>query len=178
MEAGSKLCARTLLLDLRNGMTLAGVMEKYSLSLAAAQMICRKLVDEKLVNPEILYGRARPVEDSRDSAKQRRLARVSPDQFLEIYDVENPDNRGRVTDMTETGVGVLGLRAEVNEYKTLVIPPHDSYLTGKFVFRARCCWTRIHEENHESVAGFEITEVTEGYFLDFVKLMGGLTFVR
>ena len=178
MERKDKISAKAILRDIRSGITEAGLMEKYSLSSVAVQMICRKLVDEKLVDPEKLYGRTHTNEGLTDHGKQRRFPRVSPEVSLVVHDSENPENRGRVSDMTETGIGVLGIQAEINESKTLVIPPNDFFLTNRFVFKARCCWTRAQGENQEAAAGFEITEVTEGYFLDFVRLMGGLTFVR
>jgi hypothetical protein len=167
-----------MLRDIRDGLTEADLMQKYSLSSAAIQMIYRKLVDQRLVNPEKLYGRIHMNEDWVGLARQRRLPRVCPESFLVIYDSDDHENRGRVLDMTESGVGALGMRASINESKTLIIPPNDLFTTKEFVFRARCCWTRVQEETQEPAAGFEITKVTDGYFLDFVKLVGGLSFVR
>jgi hypothetical protein len=177
MGLREKISAKAILRDIRSGMTEAGLMEKYSLSSVAIQMICRKLVDEQLLDPEKLYGRTHTDDGLADHAKQRRFPRVSPEVSLFVHDSEDPENMGRVSDMTETGIGVLGIHAEINESKTLVIPPNDLLLTQRFVFKARCCWTRTQGENQEPAAGFEITEVTEGYFLDFVKLMGGMTFI-
>jgi hypothetical protein len=176
MEHRNKMSAKAVLTDIRSGMTEAGLMEKYNLSSLAVQMIYRKLVDEQLLDPEKLYGRTHTDEGLADYGRQRRLARVLPQVSLVVHDLENPENKGRVTDMSETGIGVVGIHAETNEIKTLVIPPNDALPTERFVFKAKCRWTRQQGDDQEHSAGFEIIEVVDGYFLDFVKFMGGLTF--
>ena len=97
-------------------------------------MIFKKLADEQLVDPKKLYG----TEGLADHGRQRRLARVYPKVSLVIHDLEDPENQGKVTDMSETGLGVAGIRAEVNETKVFVIPPNDTLLTEEFVFKAKC----------------------------------------
>jgi hypothetical protein len=176
MESKHKISAKAILGDIRSGMTEAGLMEKYNLSAVAVRMAYRKLVDEQLLDPEKLYGRTHTTEEQTDHGKQRRLARVYPQISLVIHELDDPANDGKVTDMSETGIGVVGIRAKVNEIKTFVIPRNDILLTEEFVFKARCRWTRTEQESQLPAAGFEITEVVQGFFLDFIKFMGGLTF--
>jgi hypothetical protein len=176
VERKDKISAKTILHDIRSGMTEAAIMDKYDLSPVATYMIYRKLVEEQYLDPEKLYGRTHANEGSADRHKQRRLLRVPPEVPLVVHDFVDPENKGWVSDMTETGIGVRGMAAEVDESKILAIPPNGILLTKRFVFKATCRWARMDKENHEAAAGFEIIEVIEGYFLDFVRLMGGIIF--
>ena len=84
---------------------------------------------------------------------------------------------GILRDITESGVGIRGLRIEVGETKTFVIVPTDFLDIDPLIFDGQCRWTRKGRSG-EHRAGFEITDISEPSlqelrrFIRFIEALG------
>jgi hypothetical protein len=90
--------------------------------------------------------------------ERRRIPRVR--YTVSIYELRRLDVEGTVRDITEHGVGVLGMKVEVGEVKTFIIPVEEIPEIDAVIFRAACKWTFTDEQDLR-LSGFEITEISE-----------------
>jgi hypothetical protein len=81
-----------------------------------------------------------------------------------------------VTDVTEKGVGVRGIDAEVGETRTFVISADEFTLVGPFAFEATCRWVNRDGAEGDFLAGFEITKISEDGLRELRNLIRALTF--
>ena len=83
---------------------------------------------------------------------------------------------GRIIDLSEVGVGVSGLEAQVGELKSLVVVPDEFLEAEPFSFEAKCRWSRMGDEDKICNAGFEITDISEGDYIQLLELLQLMTF--
>ena len=153
--------AKEIVLDIRAGMTDSELMAKYKLSLRGLQSIFKKLEETKVMKPSELYGRQSLEADTVNLDQLRREVREYLSAPLTIYELDNPDARAVVTEISTIGVRVKGLRALVGETKRLRIEPQQFMHIDPFHFQAVCRWAKREGENRDYVAGFEITAIEE-----------------
>jgi hypothetical protein len=72
-------------------------------------------------------------------------------------------------------VGVSGLEAQVGELKSLVVVPDEFLEVEPFSFEAKCRWSRMGNEGKVCNAGFEITDISEGSFIQLQELLQLMT---
>ena len=94
-------------------------MEKYKFSSRGLQRVFARLVDSGAVMAADLSGRSISHDDSVTLKKVRGSIRALPILSIEIHEKNNPQIMGRIRDLSEVGVGVRGLEAEVGELKSL-----------------------------------------------------------
>ncbi len=160
--------------DIRAGLADSELMAKYKLSYNALQRAFKQLLASKAITKGELYGRpslypateAIPVIDH-----SKRHYLVFP---LPIYEPVKPDVIGRVRDISEKELGVIGLEAHRNEVKTLVIFPEKYLNLEPITFDAVCEWGQ-REPSGEWVAGFTITRISEENSRRLAKLVLTLT---
>jgi hypothetical protein len=160
--------------DIRAGLADAELMEKYQLSYNALQRAFKQLLESKTITKGELYGRASlhpateaiPVVDH-----SARHYLVFP---LPIYEPTRPNVIGRVRDITERDLGIIGIEAELDDVKTLVIFPEKFLNFEPFRFDAICEWSR-RDNSGECVAGFTITRISEESQRRLTKLVISLT---
>jgi uncharacterized protein (DUF433 family) len=146
--------------DIRTGLSDTGFMEKYGLSEKGLIRAKRKLVEAGFVAAEELCD-ALESEGAPLFMNLRQLERYYLDFDLPILDVNAPDIAGKVRDITEQGVGVIGIPAQVGEMKTFLILHKKLFLIKPFLFEARCCWAKGSETDEGFVAGFQITNTSD-----------------
>ena len=83
---------------------------------------------------------------------------------------------GRIRDLSEVGVGVSGLEAQVGELKSLVVVPDEFLEVEPFFFEAKCRWSRMGDQGKIWNAGFEITDISEGNYIQLLELLQLMTF--
>lgn len=145
--------------DIRSGMSDAELMRKYKLSSKGLQSAFRKLIKSHALYQFEIDGRISSFEDSVVIQNVRSMPRLFPSVVIPVYDAHDPDNRGRLHDVTEKGVGIRGVTVKHSELKELVVPDDDFGEFESFRFQAVCRW-RKRESDGTVAAGFEITEIS------------------
>ncbi|HTY23175.1 MAG TPA: PilZ domain-containing protein [Desulfomonilaceae bacterium] len=155
--------------DVRSGMTGTELMEKYQLSNSGLMSVCQKLLAEGLLGPADLQGLKLPLE-------RRQISRRSPSLQIIVCDMSNDGSRGTIKDITEKGIAVRGIEAEIGERKTLWILGDDFGIVDPFELEAECCWVRNEGSEGQSVAGFQVIAISGQdlqklqEFIDFLDL--------
>lgn len=162
--------ADQVLKDIRRGLTRSEILEKYGLSDSGLQGIVGILVDAEAISRNEIYGELYYHQDDAVAPESARsVSRARLDFEALIYDLKTPEAQGWVLDVSEEGVGLAGIEADVDEIKTLVVLGDPYGEIEPFEFRARCRWTR--KEDGDWVTGFQITEITEEHRRELQKLI-------
>jgi hypothetical protein len=158
MVAEREIKAKELVNDIVSGLGDTELMRKYKLTFRGLQSVFRKLVDVGIVNEAALEGRLVPPLNA-ETTVITRLPRKDIYVPLPVQDVDNPDVLGIVVNISERGLGVKGLKAEVEEIKKLAIKP-DKFLELKTVtFKAKCRWVKPNDDPQEILSGFETVSI-------------------
>ena len=151
--------AKEIVKDIQAGMSDAELMRKHLLSSKGLQITFMKLVKGKFIERSEVenrlpsYGEAITVTDGRNQSRAR------PAWPVAVYEEKNQEIKGILKDISETGVQVAGIQAEVDEIKTLVVPQDFFGEFATFSFDAKCRWVNRVEDD-EWLAGFEIVHIT------------------
>ncbi len=176
MTEKRKISAREVIFDTRKGMTNNDLMHKYGLSPRGLASVFKKLLAAHIILEEELEGRIPVVAaDTVEVEKARAMSRNYPVVTLPVYDIDDITTDGQIMDITERGLQVLGLNALVGDRKSLLIQADDFADVYPFVFEAECRWVRSDPEIQAVVAGFEITNISDGGLQELRKLIPQLT---
>ncbi len=151
MDSKRSIKAKDIVSDIRSGMTDSELMTKYKLSVKGLQSIFQKLEEKKVMRPSELYGRQNLEADTVNLEQFRAELREYLSVPLAIYEVQNPQTRGVVSDISTHGVRVRGLQARVGDTKTLRVHPQQFLQVDPFDFRAVCRWVKREGENRDYV---------------------------
>ncbi len=154
MAVEREIKAKEIVNDIVSGIGDNELMHKYRLTYRGLQSVFKKLADSKIVDPSLLEGRIVP-QLSSETTIVTRLPRKDIFVPLPVEDAANPESRGIVTNITERGLGVKGMKAEVDEVKKLIIKPDKFFQLTPFKLQAKCRWVKSADEVHEILAGFE-----------------------
>jgi len=147
--------------DVRSGMTRSEIMQKYQLSNAELQNVCRKLLTEGSLGPADIQGLKLPLDDGSSVYKERRgISRRSPSLEIVVCDGGNDGARGTIKDITEKGLAVRGIEAEIGERKILWILGDDLGIVDPFELEAECRWQASDASQGQSVAGFQVIRIS------------------
>jgi hypothetical protein len=175
VAAKRSIDTKDIVADIRSAVTDVQLMEKYKLSSRGLQRVFTKLVDSGLVMSADLSGRSISYHDSVTLKNVRGPIRALPILSVGIHERINPQIIGRIRDLSEVGVGVRGLEAMVGESKSLVVVPDEFLDIEPFSFEAKCRWSRTGDQNKICNAGFEITDISEGSFIQLQELLQLMT---
>jgi hypothetical protein len=154
-----KISARQIVRDIASGMSESELMKKYGLSQRRLREVCRRLLEARDRSRKE-FQEAIPVDESTlVEANIRQLQRYYPDFDLPIYEAGNPEIQGRVRDITEEGIGVLGIHSTVYEIKTFVVLGDPFGEVGPFEFDAECRWAKDLGGGVGHAAGFKIARI-------------------
>ncbi len=170
-----KIPARTFVGDLRAGMTDSALMEKYKLTARGLHSAFRKLVAAHVVQASELVGRHSEYDETIDVNDVRALHRDKLDFPLPIYQSDDPDARGIVSDISVMGVGIRGFETEVGAILQFVIPAEEFFQVNSVEFKARCRWVKREDSEERCISGFEIMKVSKGSLAGLRRLIQGLT---
>ncbi len=170
-----KIPARTFVDDMRSGMSDSELMEKYKLTARGLHSAFRKLLAANVIQSSELVGRQSGYDETIDVDDIRALQRYKVEFPLPIYESENPESSGIVSDITVMGVGIKGLTTEVGDIKEFLIPADQFFPVDPVEFKARCRWLKPDNSDGEGVSGFEIMKVSKGNLAGLRKLIQGLT---
>ncbi|MBI4964863.1 MAG: PilZ domain-containing protein [Desulfomonile tiedjei] len=162
--SGREIRVKEVLADIKEGVDDSTLMEKYKLSPKGLEDLFRQLASANLLD------RVRQ-QSSKQSEGQRRSSRHTVDFVLPVYSEDESQVVGTVLDLTENGIGTRGIRARVNDLKTLVIPADEYFDVGRLRVLAYCRWAARDPSDGEHLAGFEIGELSSNDSLELKKLI-------
>jgi hypothetical protein len=168
MEEQRKI-TRELVKDLRAGFTDSQLAQRYRLSPEALKLTIAKLVEHRLIGEDELICRGARIRQEFHAFVQRQAPRYCPTMAVAVLEDQDPANRGTLLDISERGVGVLGIESAAGEVKTLTVLGDELGEFDVFTFDAACRWTKT--KNGLVVAGFEITRISEEILLELVEWM-------
>ncbi len=173
--------------DLKAGLGDVPVMEKYGLSPDLLLRILERLRKEE--NHAALTERTAPAaaetegEDRHDYDKASRDLETTPPSEAErkaeaanrrseprnyllydvpIFDAIRPEIKGYVNDVSDEGLQIRGIKAQVGEMRRFMILDSRVFKgEGSLFFDALCRWV-TNEGEGETLAGFCITNISEG----------------
>jgi hypothetical protein len=128
-------------------------MEKQGLSSRGLQSTFWKLVRSGVLTWDELLDMDPDLNDSVTFQKLREWSRRYPVLSTEVYEEENPQNRGMIKDLSEKGIGVVGVHAFINEQKWLRLIPGEFLDLQPFSLEAQCRWFRPGTEGETCAAG-------------------------
>jgi hypothetical protein len=167
--AAKRVCAVEMVQDIRTGMTGAQLIAKHGLSHAGLQSALDNLLATRALELSDLPGELSLRLAAGTPAEIRGKGRCYLDFDLPILEKGPLEIEGRVLDITETGVGVVGIPAKAGDVKTLLIRHDLLVLIQPFSFQAECRWTR--ETEADCLAGFRIARIAERDVLQLRKLI-------
>ena len=160
MPSVHKIKGRDILDDIRSGMTDEELMEKYEMSSQALERACSQLCATGLITREELLRRSTESAQADNTTTTSRLPRDYLVVQAPIYDAADPELKGVIRDLTEEGLGIIGIESSLDDTKTLVIPTDDSQRVDKIIFKAKCRWVKQDSEGGY-VSGFRITDIAK-----------------
>lgn len=144
--------------DLRSGMPRQELLKKYKLTPRGLEALTRNLMNL----PGVAAG-----------------SRIRPRKHLEfllpISDSENPENTGLVYDISDDGVGTRGLKAQVHDVRTFVIPADDYFRLEPVMFQGICRWVEQKENRWDSAAGFKVVKLLRGSLIELQDIIRSLS---
>jgi hypothetical protein len=166
-----RISVKQIVADIRGGMDWCGLMARYDLSSHALRKALQRLVEKKAVEASEIPVESAASDDAAASANSRRFERYCLDFQLPVWEAETPGTTGEVLDITEKGLGVLGLPVSIDETKNLVIFSEEFLEIDQFSLLARCRWVKRAPESGDYVAGFEICGIHEKDLAELRKVI-------
>ncbi len=169
--------AKDIVRDIRSGMSDTQLMTKYDLSSKGLQSAFQKLVDNRIMTVQEVYGEryAESGEDTIVICDMRQLPRYLLTIIVPLYDGAQPENKGVLRDISEKGLGITGLRARIGEIKSLVIVCGELFDFSHIWIEAECRWINLEESEDRWEAGFQITKISREDLAKLKRLIGTLT---
>ena len=147
--------------DIREGLTDHELMKRYELSAKGLKNTLERLVEAEAVQLTEVYRRPVFYDDSLDDESRREYPRHYLALLLPVYEADREENRGWLTDVSEQGLGVIGLSVEQGEKKTLAIIPGKFSDRERILVEAECHWTEREQSAADLTSGFHITSISE-----------------
>jgi hypothetical protein len=176
----------SILLDLRAGEHDPELMDKYQLSYAELRALYQELFESGMLRDAVLHDSSPPVPGTQSPVPVepelslvttwleddiRELQRCAVDFDVPVYDIDRPEVHGKVRNITERGVGITGIEADIDEKKTLVVLGDEFGEVSPFEFEAVCRWVSRDGTRPFDLIGFEITRISEWDMTELRKLM-------
>lgn len=116
----------------------------------------------------VLFGR--PGDEAED-AEVRGEGREYLEVPIAVHELGHPKNRGWVHNISEHGLGLVGLDAQINEKKNLVITADDVLEITPCEIEAVCRWVKKQGLDEEFDAGFEIIQISDENWTKLLQMV-------
>jgi hypothetical protein len=156
--------------DIRGRMTRAQLMEKYRLSQRGLIWVSMTLISSGAVAWQDVYDNLCASYEELVPEKPRQTKRYALPFQCPVCDGDDPAGGGIIRDVSDSGLGVVGLKAKRGEMKFLVVEGDEFSEFGRFTFDAQCRWITT-DPNGDPVAGFEISHISIGNLGEFKLLL-------
>ncbi len=161
MERKRKIRAGDIIRDVRAGMTVSQLMDKYRFSLKVLRFVFRRLVNAGAITKDELAAQTALYKDGLELRGIRKWIRKTTVFPVRIYDSGNPFSTGYVRDISEKGVCVEGIEAAVGEIKNFIVRSGAFGEGQTVVFEGKCRWVEPQQLPIKKwVAVFEITGIS------------------
>jgi hypothetical protein len=154
--------AKRIVADIRARLTDFELTAKYELSSDELRKVLQILVQAGVIRPAEVDERGAWFDDP----VNRNLTRAVPRHYLRIapsiHDLDDPANKGLVSDISDHGFRVLGIAGKVGTEKRFVIHASVVADVSDVEVRATCRWCNSDPSDgglHE--AGYRIDQVTK-----------------
>lgn len=165
---------RSVINDLRSGMTDWELQMKYRLSDNGLHTIFEKLVAYKAIDRSELCEMSPFYKATTDLTRARKYRRIDLNLAVPIYDV-GASSTGILRDISENGLRVAGIEASVDQTKAFQIPIDMFMQTDPILIIAKCKWIKTKGKIRKYlVSGFEIVDQSETdskTLRNFIKLL-------
>jgi hypothetical protein len=161
--------------DIRQGMSNFQLEQKYQISPNQLQSAFTLLLKGKYMEVTELQDRMTSDSGTQDYSDRRVTARNYLTVPVFVYDANFPDSMGRVIDLTEKGLMVIGMESKVGDVRSLLMRSEDYANVGAVGFYAVCRWADPKGIDNEFTVGFEITEIAPGGLQELQKMIEFLT---
>jgi uncharacterized protein (DUF433 family) len=152
--------AKRIVEDVRCGMSDSDLMEKYQLPKNGLQAAFERLVEGGFIfRDELDRPRSEAIPPPSPCDKRQRR-RYVPSFSVRIVDQMNPRHRGRLKDISDQGLGVVGVEVATGEMRSIAVLGDDLGVIDPFEVTAECRWS-AKSESGEPIAGFLINNISE-----------------
>jgi hypothetical protein len=146
--------------DIGGGMSESDLMKKYALSADLLRLVSIKLLEARGKRSAV-DGPDTLIEELPELLSTREFLRHEVDFELPIYEASRPEIHGMVRDISEEGVSVAGLEANMGDVTTLVILGDEFGAFSSFEFEAYCRWCTVDTADGTCLTGFAISKISE-----------------
>ncbi len=170
MNPKRSIKARDIINDIRGGMNASDIMAKYRLTIKGLRTAFQQLVQRSALSKEELQD----FKSLRDSSikELRQLPRYPMKSPIKIFDGGDPFKGGVVKDISEKGVCIQGISAQIGEVKNFIIRLGSLGASSSIVFEARCRWVKKGMTSGKTeLAGFEITDISASDSAAFARFI-------
>lgn len=157
-----QITAEEVLDDIRSDMIDSEIMQKHQVTAKELRDVYRALCESKSVDLAEMYCRPVYWDNNVDLEPRREFPRLLLAFILPVHDRDNPDARGIVADVTEKGMKLEGMEAKVGEKRWLTVNPTRFGDMDPIDFEAECRWSKTEGPDQRPVAGYRITEISDG----------------
>jgi len=172
MQRKHTIKAADIMRDLRSGMTVSQLIDKYNISLNGLRFVFQRLLNAGMITKEELNALAALYRDTADLKGVRNRVRTTTTFPARIYDCGSPFAAGHILDISENGVCVKGIETLVGEVKDFIVRSDAFEQSQKLVFEGQCRWVNKEKLSaKEWLAGFEITEISSLDLKELRKLV-------
>ena len=167
--------------DIRAGITDSQMMEKYGLTAADLDHVFKQLVAAGVISAGEIERQSRLDTQDQDQQQQdgepvkRELPRNYMVVSVPIFEAKNLLNEGTIIDVSEKGLKIQGIRTMEGEKKGLLVQGDEFHDVYPFVFDAVCRWTQTDGSTGDTVAGYQITAITDQSLEELRKLIAALS---
>jgi uncharacterized protein (DUF433 family) len=162
--------------DLRSGMTNSELIQKYKLSTEGLASARKFVVKARATDRDELETLGSFDDGDITVQDSRGTPRNHPIPVVTICEDGKPDKRYLVRDISEKGVGITGIGAQIDEMKSLAVVGDDFGEIAPFEFEAQCRWARRVEPDGGMCSGFRITRISEQDLFRLREFIQGFTF--
>lgn len=155
--------AAQIIRDFRSGMEVADIAARNGFPEDRFLDILRHIVCLDSEQLSAVSEESEPLSFRDPNSERRRFPRIRfPVLTAPVQDMSCPGCLGTILDLSERGVGLKGIAAQIDDEKTFLITESDFDVPDPIVATCRCRWTDALEAPHCShYAGFEITDISE-----------------
>jgi len=169
--ARRRIRAGQVLADILAGISDRELMEKYRLPEKSFRKLLRKLVNDNIIEHADLYEKSLVYRNIVDRVASRRSPRLSVPMAIRAYH-HRASQKGFVRDISEQGLRVAGIEAEIGETIVLCLPLQELENAEPVEFEATCRWTKTKGKSiRYVVSGFEIKSISPEARSRLLKLL-------
>ncbi len=165
-----------LVRDLRSGMAPLELKRKYHLSAKGFESALKLLLEVNAITSTEFKIFKFAGDDKLARQDSRRTPRSNPIPVVTVYENGKPETRYVVRDISEKGIGVIGIRAQIGETKSLAVVGDEFGQIAPFEFEVQCRWTKHLNLNGQICSGFSVTNISEQDLFRLREFIQGFTF--